>query len=102
MDMPSQVQLLKGEASFLKTQMSKGGRTRGDAITSVIEQSRQSKMFEARDSLLEDGLDSLEQKESTGRDMEVMRYEAVDVKGGTKTLVGGLRRDTFGLYTSIR
>lgn len=47
----------------------------------VTEQSQQLRMLEACISLLEDELDLLKWKESTGCDMKVVRRMVVDAKG---------------------
>lgn len=59
-------------------------------------------MLEARTSLLEDVLGSLERKESTGYDLEAVHLKVADVKGDMKDFIGGLRRDSFDLYASVR
>lgn len=51
--------------------------------------------------MLKDEPDLLKQNESTGCGMEVVRCKVADVMGDKKELVGSLRRDTFGSYTSI-
>lgn len=58
-----QAQLLDGEVSFLKTQMSECIKKRDDATIPATEQSRQSRILDARISLSEDELESLKRKE---------------------------------------
>lgn len=59
-------------------------------------------MLEARIDLLMNGLDLLKRKETTGFYMEVVRRKVANAKGDMKKLNGGLRRNTFRSYASIR
>lgn len=47
-------------------------------------------------------MDSLKRKESTGCDTKIVSRKVADAKGDKKSLVDGLRRDTFDSYASVR
>lgn len=102
MEVSSLAQILMGKVSFLNLQMSKIAKARDDAIATATEQSRQTKMVEARLGGMKDELDSFKQKESTDRGMEVIYCKAAFTEGVINNLADGLRRDTFDSYANMR
>lgn len=70
-------------------------------MSSATEQSRRLRKLEACISLLEDKLDSLKLKESTGCDMEVERCVVADANGNMTELVGSFLWGTFVSFASI-
>lgn len=100
-DMSSQAQLLKGDVSSLKTQVSECIKAGDNTNSSATKQGRLSRMLEARVGLLEVEQASQKRKELTGCNIEVVHRKVPEANGDIKELNRGMGRDTFGSYASI-
>lgn len=78
--MSSQAQPLEKEDGCLKLQMSKVSKARDGTFGFAAEQSRQVRLLEARIGLLQDELDSLNQKKLTSCDMNAVSQKVADAK----------------------
>lgn len=100
-EMSARAQTLDVEVKLLRPQMNVVAETRDGAISSGNGKGQEAKMLEYCIALLKDELDYLKQKEATGCNLKIVGGNATDAKGERKSLVDGLRRDTFDLYASI-
>lgn len=95
-------QMFEDEFCSLISEIGKTFQAREDAIGLVEDQSRVSKMLEARIEVLTNELDWLKREEITGCDMEIVCRKVVDVNGKINDLGYGLHYGTFGLYASMQ
>lgn len=91
----AQLQLLERKVTSLKPQMGNITKARDDAAGSVAERSRQANMLEAYLSLQKYELESLERKDMTCCNMEVVCHKLANDGGDMNDLSSGLRQISF-------